>query len=169
MSKADCTAAGPKTTASRTPGHGSGGPGAANRADPTGGRAYGTPRKTTRGPSEEPVSRPDAVSTIGVTARGPYRPCLARGRTRYSPPARQCLPGGGSEGTTRAGGLHQSHSPLVSSARWGADLSAAALFLVRFRHDDQVGISPFCTECVLEGVVSLMRVFGSVVRFTMGG
>jgi hypothetical protein len=38
-----------------------------------------------------------------------------------------------------------------------------------FADDDQVGKSPFCTECVLEGIVSLMRVSGSVVRFTMGG
>src|SRR5688572_25218558 len=90
----DCTAAGPKTVASRTPDHGSGGSGAAKRPAPAGGRANGTPRNTERAPSEVPLSRPAAVSTVGATGRGPYRP-----QTRHSPPAGRCLPGGGSEDT----------------------------------------------------------------------
>src|SRR5579872_2453710 len=70
---ADWAAAGPNSATSRTPGHGSGGSGAAKRRAPIGGRAKGMPRKTASGPSVVPRSFPEVTSTVGATARGPYR------------------------------------------------------------------------------------------------
>src|SRR5437879_572512 len=71
---ADCAAAGPKAVASRTPGHGSGPRGGPKRSGPRGGKAKGTPRKTARGPSVVPLSRPEASSTVGAMVGGTYRP-----------------------------------------------------------------------------------------------
>ena len=56
------------------------------------------PRKTARGPSEEPLSRPGTSSTVGSTPRGPYRPSGAPGPDATQPSS---FPGGGS-GTGRA-------------------------------------------------------------------
>ena len=61
---ATCIAGGPKAVASRTPAQASGGCGGAKRSGPTGGRAYGMPRKTATPSSTAPRSRPDVVGTV---------------------------------------------------------------------------------------------------------
>ena len=57
--------------ASRTPAHGSGGTGGQKRRGPTGGLAYGTPRKTWMPSSSLPDSLPEAVSTRESTLSSP--------------------------------------------------------------------------------------------------
>src|SRR5438445_261388 len=60
-----CGAVGPKATASRTPAHFVGHPGAEKRSFPSGGSAYGMPRKARAPSSTNPRTRPDCVVVSG--------------------------------------------------------------------------------------------------------
>src|SRR6478752_1068934 len=63
-----CGGGGPYETADRTPAQPCAGRGAANRSAPTGGSAYGMPRKTASPDSWLPRSTPAAVRTSGPEA-----------------------------------------------------------------------------------------------------
>ena len=58
-----CGAPGPETNASRTPAQGFGGSGARRRSGPTGGAAYGMPRKANTPRRSNPRTLPLRVST----------------------------------------------------------------------------------------------------------
>src|SRR5437016_5606257 len=85
------------------------------------------PRKTEREPSEAPISCPEESSTVGSTPRT----LSASGRDTAPSSAGVSL-GEDQETPTRTGGLCQSHSPSLSSARRPPDLSLRARFLSGF-------------------------------------
>ena len=83
------TETGPNSNASRVPDHGSAACGGAKRSSPSGGCAYGTPRKTDSPSSSRPISSPDVTRTAAGATRGPF-PCAASiepADARYSPAA----------------------------------------------------------------------------------
>src|SRR3954452_13378348 len=61
-----CGAMGPKRVASRTPLHGCTGCGGRKRRSPTGGAAYGMPRKSRIPTWTHPVTAPVVVSTVVI-------------------------------------------------------------------------------------------------------
>src|SRR3954469_23270798 len=91
---AACMACGPKRVASRRPVQDSGGWGGANRNGPSGGRAYGTPRKTTTPRSSSPWRLPYPVVTVVVVV-------VAIVNTSSARSALDCLVGDVVPGTRR--------------------------------------------------------------------
>ncbi len=71
-----CGGGGPYETASRTPLQPSAGRGAAKRSAPTGGSAYGMPRKTATPASRLPRSAPATARTSGRGPEAPYAAVL---------------------------------------------------------------------------------------------
>ena len=66
-----CNADAPNSMASLTPFHGCGGSGGFQRHSPTGGAAYGIPRKTCTSPVASPASNPLSIRTVGVLITAP--------------------------------------------------------------------------------------------------
>ena len=86
MSRSRCQQTGPNSVAVRTPYHRVAGRGGRQRASPTGGAAYGTPRNASTSPASStyaPWSSPAVVLTN--VPRGPSRPADSPAATSVSP------------------------------------------------------------------------------------